>query len=98
MSHSNIAEEMKAREHNLVEDAAEATAAGVGVGDVLKGIEVVVVDTYQTIEDGVVGTYKKVEDAVVGAYQAVEDRFVDTFLAQEGETTEEAKARINGKK
>ena len=36
----------------------------------------------------------KVGEAVVGAYKKVEDAFVSTFMAKEGETTEEAKARV----
>jgi len=36
----------------------------------------------------------KVGEAVVGAYKKVEDAFVNTFMAKEGETTEEAKARV----
>ena len=36
----------------------------------------------------------KVGEAVVGAYKKVEDAFVGTFIAKEGETAEEAKARV----
>lgn len=36
----------------------------------------------------------KVGKAVVGAYKKVEDAFVNTFMAKEGETPEEAKARV----
>ena len=36
----------------------------------------------------------KVGEAVVGAYKKVEDAFVNTFMAKEGETAEEAKARV----
>ena len=53
-----------------------------------------IVEANKKIEKAVVGTYKKVEDTVVGGYKKVEDKFVDTFLKKEGETTEEAKARI----
>lgn len=49
---------------------------------------------FQKIEDGVVGGYKKIERSVVGAYQDVEDKFVGRFLTHEGETVEEAKARL----
>ena len=31
------------------------------------------------------------------ANKKIEDKFIDTFLAEEGETTEEARARITGK-
>lgn len=36
----------------------------------------------------------KVGEAVVGVYKKVEDAFVNTFMAKEGETAEEAKARV----
>lgn len=49
------------------------------------------------IEETVVNAYQKVEDTVTGSYQKVEDKFVSTFLAEEGETVEQAKARLNGK-
>lgn len=48
----------------------------------------------QKIENAVVDGYKKVEKTVVSGYKKVEDKFVDTFLAEEGESTEDAKARI----
>ena len=47
------------------------------------------------ITEKVVGGYKAVEDAVTGGYKKIEDKFVDKFLRHEGETVEEAKARIN---
>ena len=37
---------------------------------------------------------KKIEDTVVGGYKKVEDKFVDKFLRKDGETIEEAKARV----
>ncbi len=46
------------------------------------------------IADGVVGGYKKIESSVVGAFQNVEDKFVGRFLVHEGETVEDAKARL----
>ena len=53
-----------------------------------------VVSGYKKIEDSVVGGYKKVEDGVVGSFTKIADKFVDTFLAREGESIEEAKARL----
>lgn len=38
------------------------------------------------------------EEGVVLGYQKIEDHFVDAFLAEEGETTAEAKARLTKKK
>ena len=52
------------------------------------------VDANKKIEKAVVGGYKKVEDTVVKGYKKIEDKFVDTFLKKDGETIEEAKARV----
>lgn len=49
---------------------------------------------YKKIEKGVVCGYKKIEQGVVGGYTKLEDRFVDTYLTKDGETVEEAKARL----
>lgn len=54
-----------------------------------------VTDVYRKIEDSVVGAYKKVETGAVGTYRKVEDGFVDSFLTRDGETVEEAKARLS---
>ena len=53
-----------------------------------------VTDGYKKIEKGVVGGYKKIEKGVVSGYQKIEDKFVDAYLTKEGETVEEAKARL----
>jgi hypothetical protein len=49
---------------------------------------------YKKIEKGVVDGYKKIEQGVVSGYTKIEDKFVDTYLTKEGETVEEAKARL----
>jgi len=49
---------------------------------------------YKKIEKGVVKGYKKIEQAVVGGYTKIEDKFVDAYLTKDGETVEEAKARL----
>lgn len=49
---------------------------------------------YKKIENGVVNGYKKIETGVVNGYTKIEDKFVDTFLKKDGETIEEAKARL----
>ncbi len=59
-----------------------------------KKIADAVTGAYQTVEDGVVGGYKKMETGVVQGYQKIEDAFVDRYLTREGETVEEAKARL----
>ena len=52
------------------------------------------VETNEKIAKKVVDTYQKVEDTVVGGYTKIEDAFVDRYLTKEGESVEEAKARL----
>lgn len=59
-----------------------------------KKIETAVTGGYKKIEDSVVSGYKKIEDGVVSGYKKIEDKFIDTFLAEDGESTEEARERI----
>ena len=49
---------------------------------------------YKKIENGVVNGYKKIEQGVVGGYTKIEDKFVEAYLTKDGETVEEAKARL----
>lgn len=49
---------------------------------------------YKKIEKGVVDGYKKIEQGAVGCYTKIEDKFVDAYLTKDGETVEEAKARL----
>ena len=51
-------------------------------------------DHMEKITGGVTEGYQKMEDGVVTGYKKIEDAFVNTFLAKEGESAEEAKARI----
>lgn len=53
---------------------------------------------YKKIEKGVVEGYKKIEQGVVDGYTKIEDKFVDAYLTKDGETVEEAKARLKEKK
>ena len=53
-----------------------------------------VTDGYKKIENGVVEGYKKIEQGVVNGYTKIEDKFVDAYLTKDGETVEEAKARL----
>jgi len=53
-----------------------------------------VVKGYKAIEKGVVDGYKKVEQGVVSGFTKIEDKFVDRYLTRDGETVEEAKARL----
>lgn len=49
----------------------------------------------EKIEDSVVGVYKKVEKSVVDGFSRISDHFADQYLTKEGESVEEAKARLN---
>lgn len=69
-------------------------AASEAAEDAYHAIEDGTVKGYKAIETGVVKGYKAVEDTVVGAYTKIEDAFVGKFLTREGETVEEAKARL----
>ena len=62
--------------------------------DTVEKISETVTEGYKKIEDTVVGGYKKVENTVTGGYKSIEDKFVDQYLTKEGETVEEAKARL----
>ena len=53
-----------------------------------------IVEGYKKIEQGVVDGYKKIEKGVVDGYTKIEDKFVDAYLTKDGETVEEAKARL----
>ena len=53
-----------------------------------------VVGGYKASENGVVDGYKAIENGVVGVYTKIEDKFVDQFLTKDGETVEDAKARL----
>ena len=57
-----------------------------------------VTDGYKKIEKGDVDGYKKIEHGVVGGYTKLEDQFAAPYPPQEGETVEEAKARLKNKK
>ena len=48
----------------------------------------------EEIAKKVVDTFEKIEEAVVGGYTKVEDAFVDRYLTRDGETAEDAKARL----
>lgn len=48
----------------------------------------------EKIAEKVVDTYKKIEDKVVDSYTKIEDAFVEQHLTKDGETVDEAKARL----
>lgn len=53
-----------------------------------------IVKANEKIAEKVVGVYKKVEETVVDGYNKIEDAFVDKYLTKDGESVEEAKARL----
>jgi len=53
-----------------------------------------VTEGYKKIEKGVVDGYKKIEKGIVDGYTKIEDKFIDAYLTKDGESVEEAKARI----
>ena len=52
------------------------------------------VETNEKIAEKVVEGYKKIENGAVEGFQKVTDKFVGKFFTKEGETVEEAKARM----
>ena len=48
----------------------------------------------EKIAETVVSGYKKIEECVAGGFTRMTDKFVDEFLTRDGETVEEAKARL----
>ncbi|MBQ2966886.1 MAG: hypothetical protein IJE10_02030 [Clostridia bacterium] len=48
----------------------------------------------EKIAEHVTDGYRKIENAVVGGYKKIEDAFVEQYLTHNGETVEEAKARL----
>ena len=73
-----------------------------GVVDGYKKIESGAVEGFKKVDNGrvermadaVTGTYQKVEDAVVGGFNKMANGFVEKHLLKEGETVEEARARL----
>lgn len=66
-----------------------------GITEGYEKIEEGVVAGYKQIEEGVVTGYQKIESGIVGGFNKMTDKFVGKFLTREGETVEEAKARIS---
>lgn len=54
-----------------------------------------VTEGYKKIEKGVVDGYKKIEDGAVEGFGKITDRFVESFFTRDGESVEEAKARLS---
>lgn len=56
-----------------------------------------VVSTYTSIQDCVVKGYFKIQNTAVSGYKKVENACIKTLFTKEGETVEEAKARLTCK-
>ena len=48
----------------------------------------------EKIAEKVTTTFGKIEDTVVVGYAKIEDAFIDRYLTKDGESVEEAKARL----
>ena len=46
------------------------------------------------IEKGVTTAFDRIEGTVVGEYEKIEKAFINRYLTREGETAEQAKARL----
>ena len=68
------------------------------IADIVEEMGRVVTSGYKKIEDGVVSCYKKIETGAVTGFEKVTDLCVGVLFAKEGETAEEAKARLAAKK
>lgn len=53
------------------------------------------VGAYKKTEESVVNGYKKIEETVVGGYMKIENAFVCRYLTRDGESAEDAKARLH---
>ena len=57
-----------------------------------------IVKANEKIAQAVTAGYKKIEQGVVSGYTKIEDKFVEAYLTKDGETVEEAKARLKNEK
>ena len=57
-----------------------------------------VTEGYKKIENGVVDGYKKIENGVVEGFGKISDKCVEVLFTKEGESVEDAKKRLSGKK
>lgn len=52
----------------------------------------------EKIADEAVSDYKKIENGFVDGFNKISDRFVENYLTKDGESVDEAKARLNQEK
>jgi hypothetical protein len=67
------------------------------IADHIEKISQGVTKGYKKIEDGVVAGYKKIENGAVSGFGKVVDKCVEVLFTKEGESVEDAKARLQGK-
>ena len=56
-----------------------------------------IAETNEKIAEKVVEGYKKIETGVVEGFEKVSDKCVEVLFTKEGESVEDAKARLSGK-
>lgn len=64
----------------------------------IENISNTVISTYTAIQNGVVKGYLKIQNGAVSGYEQVESACIRKLFARNGETVEQAKARLSGKK
>lgn len=67
------------------------------IADQIEKISQGVTEGYKKIEDGVVGGYKKIETGAVEGFSKIVDKCVEKLFTKEGESVEDAKARMQRK-
>lgn len=56
------------------------------------------VNTNEKIAEKAFEAYQKIENTVISGYTKIEDAFVDRYLTKDGESVEEAKARLKNER
>ena len=56
-----------------------------------------VAEGYKKIESGIVTGYRKIQIGAVNGFGKVTDKCVEALFAKDGESVEQAKARLSGK-
>ena len=73
------------------------TMAESKIAKTIENISETACDAYKKVENAVVGNYEKIEQGVVETYTKIEDKFVEAYLSKDGESLEDAKARLKTK-
>ena len=56
-----------------------------------------VAEGYKKIESGIVTGYRKIQIGAVNGFGKITDKCVEALFAKDGESVEQAKARLSGK-